>query len=136
MYRWHVPTIARVGRTYRVKIASTRYDNVVKQSAEFCIVSDVQGPVDGVHCRKLAASALEKKEALTEEEMELQREIFLEMTEDKQRELFDEMKVELVARVKQMRRDRAAAERERLERERDRAFKEKMRKSKAKRQVH
>jgi hypothetical protein len=131
VFTWHVPTIARVGRTYRVKIQSTRYTNVVKQSAEFCIVSDVQGPVDGVHCRKLAASALEKKEAMTEEEMELQREIFLEMTEDRQRELVEEMKVELVARVKQMRRDRAAAERERLEKERDKAFQEKMRRGKA-----
>ena len=63
--------------------------------------------------------------------MELQREIFLEMTEDRQRELVEEMKVELVARVKQMRRDRAAAERERLEKERDKAFQEKMRRGKA-----
>ena len=68
-----------------------------------------------------------------QEEMELQREIVLEMTEDKQRDLIEEMKVELVARVKQIRRDRAAAERERLEKERDKAFQEKMRRGKVKR---
>ena len=73
VFTWHVPTIARVGRTYRIKITSIRYENVTRSSAEFCIVSDVDGPVDGVHCRKLNKSALEKQEAMSEEEMELQR---------------------------------------------------------------
>ncbi len=127
VFTWHVPTIARVGRTYRVKITSIRYANVTRSSAEFCIVSDVDGPVDGVHCRKLNKSALEKQEAMSEEEMELQREIVLEQTEERQRDLHVDMRLELVARVKQMRRDRAAAERERLEKERDEAFKAKLR---------
>ena len=131
VFTWHVPTIARVGRTYRVKIQSIRYKNVVRESAEFCIISDVQGPVDGVHCRKLNPAALVKQEAKSEEEMELEREIALEMMEDKQKEFFEDMKVELIEEVKLMRRKRAAAERERLEKERDEAFKEKMRKGKA-----
>jgi ankyrin repeat protein len=133
VFTWHVPTIARVGRTYRVKIRSLRYANVMRQSAEFCILSETQGPVDGVHCRKLNPQALAKAEAMSEEEMELQREIQLEFMEEKQKELFEEMKVELVAEVKLARRRRAAAERERLEAERDEQFKEKMRKGKAKR---
>ena len=131
VFTWHVPTIARVGRTYRVKIKSLRYDNVVRQSAEFCILSETQGPVDGVHCRKLNPAALAKAEAMSEEEMELQREIQLEMMEEKQKGLFEEMKVELVKEVKLNRRKRAAAERERLEKMRDEQFKEKMRKGKA-----
>jgi len=133
VFTWHVPTIARVGRTYRVVITSIRYANVKRQSAEFCILSDVQGPVDGVHCRKLNPAALLKAEALSEEEMELQREIELEMMEENQKVLFEEMKTELVRAVKQMRRDRAAAERERLEKERDEQFKEKMRNGKKQR---
>ena len=130
VFTWHVPTIARVGRTYRVKIRSIRYDNVMRQSAEFCIVSDVQGPVDGVHCRKLNPAALTKAETKSEEEMELEREIALEMMEEKQKEFFEEMKIDLISTVKLMRRRKAAAERERLEKERDEAFKEKMRKGK------
>ena len=121
VFTWHVPTIARVGRTYRVKIQSTRYKNVVRKSAEFCIVSDVQGPVDGVHCRKLNPAALTKKEAKSEEEMELEREIALELMEEKQKEFFEDMRIELVEQVKLMRRQRAAKERERLEKERDEA---------------
>ena len=46
-FHWHCPRLARVGRVYRVKIKSIRYDNVFRESAEFCIVSAVQGPVDG-----------------------------------------------------------------------------------------
>lgn len=133
VFTWHVPTIARVGRTYRVKIQSTRYKNVVRKSAEFCIVSDVQGPVDGVHCRKLNPAALTKKEAKSEEEMELEREIALELMEEKQKEFFEDMRIELVEQVKLMRRQRAAKERERLEKERDEAFKEKMRQGKNRR---
>ena len=82
---------------------------------------------------KLNPAALVKAEALSEEEMELQREIELEMMEENQKVLFEEMKTELVRAVKQMRRDRAAAERERLEKERDEQFKEKMRKGKQQR---
>ena len=104
-FHWHCPKLARVGRVYRVKIRNIRYDNVFRESAEFCIVSAVQGTVDGIHCRKLVIPPEADEELETEEEIAIRRQLALEQMEEDQRELHEEMLVELIEYV---RADRAA----------------------------
>ena len=116
---------------YKVKIKSLRYDNVQKESAEFCIVSSVQGPVDGVHCRKLVLPESDGEEEETEEELALRRQLALEKMEEDQKDLHIEMLVELVQYVRHMRAARAKAARDSEQASRDKAFLENMRKKKA-----
>jgi hypothetical protein len=130
-FNWHCPKLARVGRVYKVKIKSLRYDNVQKESAEFCIVSSVQGPVDGVHCRKLVLPESDGEEEETEEELALRRQLALEKMEEDQKDLHIEMLVELVQYVRHMRAARAKAARDSEQASRDKAFLENMRKKKA-----
>jgi hypothetical protein len=129
-FHWHCPRLARVGRVYKVVIQSIRYDNVFKESAEFCIVSAVEGTADGIHCRKLTLPK-EVEEEESEEELALRRQIMLEKMEDDQKELHVEMLLELVEYVRAAKVKAAKVAREAEQESRDAAFKEQLRRKKA-----
>ena len=129
-FHWHCPRLARVGRVYRVKIKSIRYDNVFRESAEFCIVSAVQGPVDGIHCRKLVIPDEADEELETEEEIAIRRQLALERMEEDQRELHEEMLVELIDYVRAERARKAKEARDAEQAIRDAQFLADLRKKK------
>ena len=125
----HCPKLARVGRVYRVKIRSIRYDNVFRESAEFCIVS--AGKVQWMVYILEAVIPPEADEELeTEEEIAIRRQLALEQMEEDQRELHEEMLVELIDYVRADRAAKAKAARDAEQASRDAQFLADLRKKK------
>ena len=101
-----------------------------RESAEFCIVSAVQGTADGIHCRKLVIPPEADEELETEEEIAIRRQLALEQMEEDQRELHEEMLVELIDYVRADRAAKAKAARDAEQASRDAQFLADLRKKK------
>ena len=90
----------------------------------------MQGPVDGIHCRKLVIPDEADEELETEEESAMRRQLALERMEEDQRELHEEMLVELIDYVRAERARKAKEARDAEQAIRDAQFLADLRKKK------
>ena len=90
----------------------------------------MQGPVDGIHCRKLVIPDEADEELETEEEIAIRRQLALERMEEDQRELHEEMLVELIDYVRAERARKAKEARDAEQAIRDAQFLADLRKKK------